>query len=957
MALHSIGTLMTNPLIIANKTGTVFSLPGLRLPKPLLRAINILAGGAVVQRNFLFDQLCFELDCEMSTYNFDKLLKPKSIAVIGASKKKGSVGELVVRNLQTLDFEGPIFPVNPAYDSIYGLPCRRSVDELEPGIDLAVIATPIHIVPSILSACAENKIHSALVVSDTRREMGEKRRMIEAEISGIVEDGGIRLIGPNSLGLINTAAALNISFASSMPKRGKLAFVSQSGSIYAATLDMAFQEQIGFSYYISAGSMVDVDFGDLVDYFGNDDAVDSILLYLEHLKNPRKFLSAARAVSRFKPIVVLKPQKGPTDRPVTMANTAIADMEGAVYDAAFKRAGIVSVNSIDALFDCAALIAKQPRPRGRHLVVINNGSAPGLQAADAMARCHMKPMPLAPETIQALDRVLPPYWNRDNPINLLSGAGAKSYVAAVSTCLKDRSVNGLLITMSPEAGTSHTDVARRLVEVVNGARIPILSAWYGGRDMAEGKALLNAAGIPTFRTPEKAIQAFSHLLEYNHNQRMSLEVPAKLNQRLIFHRDVAKTLLAKHDAHERSHLNVLEAGELLQAYGIPFVATHPVTDEKEALAAAETIGYPVVMKTLSTGAPSSGQADGMALGLRTSADVHDAFARLTANHKPLPGDDALPGVILQPYVRWPDYKLILAIKKNPRFGPVLLFGMGGVLSKVFDKPSFGLPPLNRLLARRMLENTRAAHLLQGYRSCPEADMEQLEEMLIRLAQISVDVPQIDQLLINPFIVKNDTVLALDAKINLASTRIPSPRHLVISPYPKHQERTVTAKDGRPVFLRPVRPEDVPLFVAFRENLSDISLYYRFFRRISELTPQQLHRFTTIDYDREIALIALADIDKEEKMLGVIRIVSRPDSNSGDFSIIVADAMQGKGIGSLLLKTVLDIARQQGYETIFGIVLPENEGMKHLSKKIGFQVKFNFDEKVFDLRLDLDTDPK
>ncbi|WP_419662429.1 putative acetyl-CoA synthetase [Desulfosarcina variabilis str. Montpellier] len=891
----------------------------------------------------------------MSIYHLDKLLKPKSVAVIGASKKKGSLGELVVRNLQSLDFEGTILPVNPNYNSIYGLPCRQRVDELEPDIDLAVIATPIHTVPSILNACAENKIQSALVVADTRREIGEKRHVIEAEISRIVANSGIRVIGPNSVGLINTAAGLNISFASAMPNRGKLAFISQSSSIYTSALDMALLEQIGFSYYISAGSMADVDFGDLVDYFGNDKAVGSILLYLEQLKNPRKFLSAARAVSHFKPIVVWRPEQSMAGRHNTMADTAIEDIHGAVYDAAFDRAGIVSVSSIDELFNCAKLMAQQPRPRGKNLVVINNGSAPGLQTATAMVRCHMQPMALRPETMEALDRVLPPYWNRNNPINMLSGTDAKSYVGAVSACLNDKSVNGLLITMAPEAAISPTEVARRLVQTVKGARIPILASWYGGRDMEEGKALFNAAGIPTFRTPEKAIQAFSHLLEYNRNQEMRLEVPDKLNRGLNFNQEVAQTVLKKHDAHESSFLNIWEIKELLEAYGIPFVSTHPVKDEQEAIAAAETIGYPVAMKKQSIDASSFELTDGIELGLRTPADVHYALARMMAdNNKTQPDDPAPPGVILQPYITRADYKLIFAIKKDPQFGPVLLFGMGGVLSLVFDKPSVGLPPLNRLLARRMMENSRASHLLRGYRNRPAADMEKLEEMLIRLAQISVDFPQIDQLLINPVIIKNGKVLALDAQIKLTSTRILSPKHLVISPYPKHQERIATTKDGRPLFIRPVRPEDVPLFVTFRESLSESSLYYRFFRNISEFTPRQLHLFTTIDYDREIALIALANIDKEEKMLGVIRILSHPDRKKGDFYIIVADAMQGQGIGSILLHTALDIARKQGYETIFGVVLPENEGMKNLSKKVGFQVKFNFDERVFDLRLDLDT---
>lgn len=875
----------------------------------------------------------------MSTFNLEKLFNPKSIAVIGASPNVGTAGEVIVRNIQNYNFTGTVWPVNPKYQNVRGIACTEFLESLDAVVDLAIIATPIPTVPKILKTCVQKKIPAALILSDARRMAGQAGKKIEADIARIAQEGNIRVMGPNSLGIINQSAGLNITYSPTMPKPGKMAFVSQSGSIFTATLDMAFQEQFGFSYFINVGAMVDIDFGDLVDYLGNDDTVDSILLYIENLTNIRKFMSAARAVSLFKPIVVMKP-----GMQVKGAWSGM-DFDSSVYDAAFKRAGIISVDSLDELFDCAELMAKQPRPKGDHLLVISNGNASGLKAMDAFTQCDMAPYELTTETVEALNDVLPHYWSRKNPINLLSGAGVESYVEAGKVCLKDRSINGILFTMAPEAGASPSQVAAGLVEVVKKARIPIMASWYGGRDMAGGIDIFNAARIPTFRTPEKAIRAFSLLLDYQRNRETILEIPAKLNQRLDIKQDAARTLMAKYAADDKSRMSLLDAGELISAYGIPCVPSQRVKDSEEAVAAANNLGYPVALKRLTSHSSKDSSADDAILNLKTPDQVENAFTKLISGKEDIE-------LSLQPYLTSPDYKFLLGIKKDPLFGPVLLFGMGGIFSIILDELSHGLPPLNRLLARRLMEKSRAFHLLKGYRNRAPVQLEMLEELLIRLAQMAVDFPQIERLQINPLIIKEGKALALNARVNLQASSIQSPRHLVVSPYPKDQESTATAKNNLPLFIRPIRPEDTPLLDAFRKTLSEQSLYYRFFRKIREFTPEQLHRLTTIDYDREIALIALTTIDNEEKMIGVVRIKSHPSGQKGEFYISVSDDFQSHGIGSILLEKAFDVARKNGYQTIYGQVLQENEGMKKLAKKMGFDLKFNFDEKLFDIKMEL-----
>ncbi|MFA5904749.1 MAG: GNAT family N-acetyltransferase [Desulfobacula sp.] len=884
----------------------------------------------------------------MGIFNLDKFFNPASIAIIGASERPGSVGGQAIRNLQAYDYSGHIYPVNPKHSFVCNLPCVEDVALIPDGIDLAVIATPIRTIPQILSTCVARKTASAILVSDSGREPPHIKKTIENQIREIAHRGKIRVVGPDSMGFVNTTSGLNLSYTETMPLPGGMAFVSHSSSLFTATLDMAFKERMGFSYFISAGSSVDVDFADLVDYLGHDENVSSILLYIQHLKNPRKFLSAARSVSPVKPIVVLKP--GCHWKKVSLGADDMETpfFEDEVYRSAFKRAGIVSVDSIDEMFDCAELMSKQPRPSGDNLVVITNGGAPGDKAVDVMRGYDIKPSLLRPETLMALDKILPPYWSRNNPVNLLSGAGVINYVKSVSTCLKDNSINALLIIMVPEVGTPPSEVARALVECVRNAKIPILAAWCGGRDMAEGVDIFNSAGIPTFRTPEKAVTAFSHLIEYNRNQAMALEIPAKLNRRLSFDQEGARAVFDSLKDGEKRLLTDKETITVLKAYGIPLSDMISIATENQAIEAAQCLGYPVTLRLFSSRIPQLYDFGNSWMGLCNPAELKTAFNELrTAAPE---GPDVC--IRVQPHLSYPDYALFMGIIKDENFGPVLRFGVGSSYSPFIGERNLGIPPLNRLLARKLMENTSIFKLLKGYRF--GADPEKLEEMLIRLSQLAVDFPQIDRLDIYPVIVKNGNMIGLDARTRVQSSSILSPLHLVISPYPAHQEKNAFTKNGLPLHLRPVKPEDAPMFVDFIKTLSDTSIYYRFFRHIRRFSPQQIHRFTAIDYDRQIALIALVRDGKKETMLGVIRIIGRPEGTKGDFYLVVSDACQGQGIGSNLLYHGLETAFRQGYRSICGVVLPENEGMRKLAKKIGFQIKFNFSDKLYDLTIDPDA---
>ena len=878
----------------------------------------------------------------MAQYNLNRIFTPRQVAVVGASEKAGTIGNALMKNLADGRFSGTVLPVNPKYQTMHGQACVASVSALETGADLAVIATPMHSVPDIVSQCVEKKIGGAVIISAGGKEIGEAGREIEEKIQRIANDGGLRIVGPNCMGIIRPGVNLNASFASEMPAAGNLAFVSQSGAICTAILDLALKERIGFSHFVSIGSMLDVDFGDMIDYLGNDSSAKSILLYIENLTNFRKFMSAARSVSRIKPIIVLKSGRSPAGARAAASHTGAMAGEDAVYDAAFKRAGIVRVDTIEELFDCAELMAKQPRPRGSRLAILTNGGGPGVMATDTLARHGQEPAPLDPETLQAFDAFLPDFWSRGNPIDILGDASAERFDRALTICFNSKNLDGVLVILAPQALTDPLSVAETLAAAIQERRFPVFACWMGGKRIATAVDVLNAAGIPTYDTPERAVRAFLYMVEYARNLEMLLEVPPKMAGDMAFDPEKVRRLIA--DAPDRGFMSEADANAILTAYGLPVIRTQIATTETQAARIAGELGYPVVMKLHSPDITHKTDADGVRLDLRGDADVGQAYRQILSSARHYQPDARIEGMTLQPYFANPDYEILLGAKRDPNFGPVILFGMGGIYTEVLQDRSLGLPPMNHLLARRLMEETKAYALLKGYRNRPAADIERLEEMIIRLSQLLIDFPEIAELDMNPVLIKDGDPVAVDARILLSPIAVPSSLHLVISPYPQEDESHMVAADGRAIFIRPVKPEDAPLFTALFKTLSPTTIYYRFFGALKELNPEMLARFTQIDYDREIALVAIDEASQTDNILGVARVIGDPDAKTGEFAVLVGDAWQGKGIGSNLLEKCLSIAEKQGFKTVHGIVLKENRNMLALGKKLGFSIERDADDE-------------
>jgi acetyltransferase len=872
----------------------------------------------------------------MGQYNLNRIFRPHHVAVVGASEKTGTIGNALMRNLIDGGFSGTLLPVNPKHKTIHGQACFESISALEKAVDLAIIATPIHSVADIVSECAEKKVGGAIIISAGGKEVGEQGREIEEKIRRIAYGGRLRIVGPNCLGVIRPGTKLNASFASEMPLSGNLAFVSQSGAICTAILDLALKERIGFSHFVSIGSMLDVDFGDMIDYLGNDPSARSILLYIESLTNFRKFMSAARSVSRVKPIIVLKSGRSAAGAKAAASHTGAMAGEDAVYDAAFKRAGIVRVDTIEELFDCAELMSKQPRPNGPRLAILTNGGGPGVMATDTLARYGQEPAPLDPETLQALDAFLPPFWSRSNPIDILGDASAERFGRALEICFDSHNLDGVLVILAPQALTAPLAVAQTLAAAVKERRFPVFTCWMGGKSIAKAVDILNEAGIPTYDTPERAVRAFLYMVDYARNLETLLEIPPKITRHMVFDQEKARELLSAAPA--QRFMPETDAKEMLTAYGLPVIRTEIAETEAQASSIGRDMGYPLVMKVHSADITHKTDAGGVRLDLRCDADVGRAYNEILSSAHQYKPDARIEGVTIQPYFSNPDFEILLGAKRDPSFGPVILFGMGGIYTEVLKDRALGLPPMNRLLARRLMQETKAYTLLQGYRNRPAADMELLEEMIIRLSQLLIDFPDIAELDMNPVLIKDGKPVAVDARILVSPLAVPSSLHLVIGPYPEEEESHMVGVDGRRIFIRPVKPEDAPLFTALFKVLSPTTIYYRFFGMLKELKPEMLARFTQIDYDREIALVAIDEDSQPDRMLGVARIIGDPDGKTGEFAVLVGDAWQGKGIGSNLLEKCLSIAEKQGFQTVHGVVLHENRNMLALGKKLGFDIK-------------------
>jgi acetyltransferase len=886
------------------------------------------------------------------TIYLDKIFNPKSVAIIGASDEEGSVGCALMKNFTEFGFKGKVYPVNIRKTEILGLKAYQSVEQIPETVDLAVIATPAKTVPDVVEQCGKAGIKGIIIISAGFKEVGPEGKALEDKILEIKRKYDLRIVGPNCLGIIRPSNNLNATFLNKMPKEGNIAFISQSGALGSAILDWAMHENIGFSNFVSVGSMIDVDFGDLIDYFGTDPKTRSILMYIEGITNARKFMSAARHFARTKPIIVVKAGKFGESAKAAASHTGSMTGEDDVYDAAFKRAGIVRVEEIADLFNCAEVLGLQPLPNGPNLAIITNAGGPGVMATDALIARGGKLAKLSPKTMEFLNSVLPHYWSHGNPIDILGDAKADRYKAVFEACLKDENVDGVLIIYTAQAVAEPVGIAKGIVEVYKNMAYQnktVLTSFMGYASVEEANRIFNENNIPTYSTPEQAIKTYLYMYQYKRNLELLYETPEELPVDASPPKRPIQVIMRNAATENRELLTETEAKKVLEYYGFPVVKTCVATTADEAVAFATQIGYPVVLKILSPQIVHKTDAGGVFLDLKSEVEVRDAYEQIMRNAKSYNPEAEILGVTVQPMIKRQGYEVILGAKTDPLFGPVILFGMGGVGVELFKDFSIGLPPLNQTLVRRLMEETRVYQLLKGYRNVPPANIKLLEEIILRFSQLLVDFPQLKEVDINPLLVNEEDAYALDARIvidkQLVFQKLEPHQHLVISPYPKKYETLWRMRDGRTVLLRPIKPEDEPLWLEMFKNFSEESIRYRFFQIIKD-TPHEVRvRYCNIDYDREIAIVAELNDDGQRRILGVARVSLEPDRKAGEIAFIVADPWQGLGLGTKMVDYAIEVCKDMDVETLYGIMLPDNYRAINLMRKMGFKLKYMEDGTV------------
>jgi acetyltransferase len=875
------------------------------------------------------------------------LFNPRSVAVVGASGQPGSVGARVFANLVSGGFAGSVVPVNPRHDEVAGRRCHASLTDIEEEIDLAVIATPAETVGGIIRDCGQAGISSAIVLSAGFGETGADGKAVEAALLDTARRHGVRLLGPNCLGLVRPAINMNATFLEAAPPAGSLALVSQSGALCSAIADWAGPHHLGFSTMVSLGNAVDIDFGDVLDFLTTDANTSAILLYVEGVRHARSFISALRIAARTKPVIVLK--AGRHRKGSDAANTHTGALIGSdrVFDAALERAGAVRATTFGQLFDAAEILSSRKRVGGNRLAIVTNGGGAGVLAADRAEDIGVQIAALAPATLASLDKLLPPYWSRANPIDLLGDAAPGAYREAVAACLRDRDIDGVLVMLTPQAVTRPTEAARAVLDATTGeTRKPVLACWMGEASVAEARGLLSANGIPDFTTPERAVEAFSYLARHNLNQRLALETPGPLSD--LPPPDVrgAAMIIEAALAEGREMLSDLESKAVLHAFHIPCAVTLDADSPGKALTAAETVGFPVAMKINSPQITHKSDVGGVHTNIMAAADVRPAYREMINAVRQARPDAEILGVTIEAMAGDTDAReLVIGCKRDPVFGPVILFGAGGTMVEILEDSAVSLPPLNEVLATRLINRTRVSRLLSAFRNRPEVDRAAVIEVLLRISDLACELPHVEEMDINPLFAGRNGVLAVDARIRIRRPPTASGHHshMAIAPYPKHLVETAFLADGTELVIRPIRPEDAESEQEFVRNLSREAKRFRFMQTIDELTPRMLARFTQIDYDREMALIAMARDHGGTRQLGVARYAINPDQRSCEFAIVVSDESQHQGIGSRLMTSLMNAARDHGLQLIEGQVMADNQPMLKLMSDLGFSVRRSSDD--------------
>ncbi len=867
----------------------------------------------------------------------DAIFHPNTVAVVGAKDTIGSVGRTLLLNLQSGSFAGKVYPVNPKREEVLGLRCYPNIKAIPEKVDLAILVTPAKTIPALVKECLEAGVSGLIIISAGFKELGDDGLKLEQEILALVRGTNLRIIGPNCLGVMNPTIGLNASFAKGMAHPGNIAFMSQSGAMCTAVLDWSLSEDLGFSAFVSIGSMIDVDWGDLLRYFGNDPNTQSMLIYMETIGDPRAFLSAAREIALDKPIIVIKPGRSQEAAQAAASHTGSLTGSDEVFDAALKRVGVLRVNAISELFNMAEVLGKQPRPKGPNLHIITNAGGPAVLATDAAILAGAKIPPLSEKTIAALNKFLPEAWSHSNPIDILGDADAERYSKTLDVLAKDPDSDGILVVLSPQDMTDPTGTAEALRQHAKIKDKPILASWMGGSFVHGGVELLNSARIPAFEFPDSAAWTFATMCRYSENLKDLYETPlptrAALQPKVAESEEIIKKALQE----KRTILNEYESKKILANFGIPVVDTRIAQTEEEALNCATSIGYPIVLKLFSDTITHKSDVGGVKLNLVDEEAVRKSFAEI----KNSVASEHFQGVTVQPMVKTKGLELILGSSCDPQFGPVMLFGSGGVMVEIYKDRSLGFPPLTTTLARHMIEDTKIYEALQGFRGQKGICLATLEELLVAFSMMICSLKWVKECDINPLLASDDSLIALDARIVLhdAATKEEELPKLAIRPYPAEYIVEKTLKNGNLTQIRPIRPEDEPLVETFHKELSEHSVRQRYFAFKSledRIAHERLVRICANDFDHQIALIAENMATKE--VMGIARLTKVGDAKTADLKMIIGDSFHGQGLGTYLIQELLNIAKKEGILQITATVLSENQGMLHILQKFKFSLK-------------------
>lgn len=866
------------------------------------------------------------------------LFEPKSVGVIGASERETAIGGVLIRNMLDAGFKGKIFAINPKHDKVHGVKCYKSVEDVPHRLDLVVIATAAQKVPAIIDGCGRAGVKAAIVLSAGFSETGPRGAALERSVMDTARRHKIRLLGPNCLGIMRPDLGLNATFAHGRALPGSIGLISQSGALCTAILDWARPNNVGFSAVVSLGSSRDVDFGEALEYMISDPRTESIFLYVEGLRDARRFMSALRGAARVKPVLLIKVGRHPEASKAVLSHTGALVGDDAVFDAAIRRAGVIRLYNMGQLFASANALFSHFRPRGNRLAIITNGGGPGVMAADRALDLGIPLAQLSEQTMAKLNACLPATWSHGNPIDILGDADVDRYRGAIKAVLEGPNVDGVLVMLTPQAMTRPVEVAKALIEEERSADKPVVTCFMGEEQVGEARKLFEGAGIPTFRTPEPAVELFSHISAYYRNQKLLAQTPASLSENNPPSIESARLVIETALNERRKVLNEMESKAILAAFRIPIAQTVVARSATEAMVLAEEIGLPVVMKIDSLDITHKSDVGGVRLNLTSLAAVRTAYQEILEGVRRTHPNAAINGIAIEPMViKRNGRELMVGVRRDPVFGPIITFGEGGTRVEVQKDRAIALPPLNSYLARDLIRSTRVSSYLDEFRNMPPINMEALEMVLLRVSEMVCELPWLKELDINPLIVDENGAVAVDARIVADNVSPTADRydHMAIHPYPQHLTTHWTLPDGTDVTIRAIKPEDADLEVNFVRKLSAETKYFRFMNTMRELPPAMVVRLTQIDYDREMAFVATVAEEGQETEIGVCRYAVNPDGESCEFAIVVADDWQHRGLARRLMGVLIETARNRGLVYMNGVFLANNDRMLRFVQSLGF----------------------